>query len=517
MLYFGYHKEVIIMKGDVLMFTDIRNKFDPEMPPTSIRRVVVLSGTYEEMGEQYGEQAKEYLARNAAVVKGSVLPMWDSWEDIVKAMDGYEAVLKEKFPEALEMWKGMAKGSGLDYDDIRIINLSLALLVMIGLDPDEKKESLKNEACSTISAWGSSTLDGKLIAASNLDQGWNIGTYDVVLVGFPKDDYPFITTPPWAGELIGNMGINSQGLVAMGSAGQDSLPTDSAMGAPNLTAKVGALLKCETVEEAVDYYIDLHCGNAENAHFADETHSKVVEYTPGHHAVRECGQHGETDFMIATNHFIDKEMTSSLWGGDYNQGWYDAFPRYTTYYKLMEAKRGGITKETIESMITCHDYWDGDRWHEDVYSMEPEIDPESSWTPEMRSQEWRAQMQAIAIPSERTVYLRQGESDKRFSLVPYASGEFCKLVLGDDADAVYEEAYDEAKRRIWIASRDLNKANNTDYKKDECLDLAKEQMWTAFNYKAVADLSEGNEKNNAIGSAITCLCKAQIYAKMAGK
>lgn len=497
------------------MYTDVKHKFDPELTPANVRPVVVLSGSYEEMGIQYGEQAKEYLARNAAVIKGRVLPMWDSWDAIVEGMDKYEAMLVEKFPEALDLWKGMAKGSGLDYDDIRIINLSLPLLVMATPDKGAKKEDV--QACSTISAWGSATLSGKTIAAANLDQGWNMGNYTVVVVAFPEKDNAFITTPPWAGELVGNMGINSKGLVTMGSAGQDGLPTDSAIGVPNLTAKVGALLKCDNVEEAVQYYIDMHCGNAENTHVADETHAKIVEYTPGHHAVREAGQHGEEDFLIATNHFIDDEMTSSIHPGYYNQGWYDAFPRYDTYKKLFDAKKGGIDENVIESFITCHDYWDGEKWHKDVYSMEPEIDPESSWTPEMRCQEWRALMQAVAVPAERTVYLRQGESDRRFSIVPRATGEFCKLVLGKNIEAVYAEAYDDAKRRVWTASRDLNKKDNHDYVKDEYLDIAKENMWKAFNYKAQADLSDGNEKNIYMGRALTCLCKAQVYGRMASK
>ncbi len=497
------------------MYNDVRNMFNPEMTPPAVRPVVVLQGTYREMGIQYGEQATDYLARNAAVIKSGVLPMWDSWEDIVSTMDKFEGILKEKFPEALELWAGMAEGSGLDYDDIRIINLSLQLLVMA--HPEALSEKQFTEGCSNISAWGSATLNGKTIAAANLDQGWNMGNYTVVIVAFPDKGNAFITTPPWAGELVGNMGINHHGLVTMGSAGQDGLPTDTEVGSPNLTAKFGALLKCSDVEEAVRYYLDMHCGNAENTHFADKTHAKIVEYTPGHHAVRASGDHDEVDFLIATNHFIDSEMQSSIIQGEYNQGFYDAVPRYNTYKKLFDSKIGGIDEAVIESFITCHDYWDGERWHEDVYSMDPDIDPESSWTPEMRAHEWRALMQAIAVPSEKTVYLRQGESDRRFSLVPHATGEFCKLVLGDNIESVYADAYDDAKRRIWLAARDLNKKNNSDVVKEQYLNTAKENMWRAFNYKAQADLSSGNEKYCKMGKAITCLCAAQIYGRMASR
>lgn len=90
-------------------------------------------------------------------------------------------------------------------------------------------------------------------------------------------------------------------------------------------------------------------------------------------------------------------------------------------------------------------------------------------------------------------------------------------MLGNTLQAVYEEAYDDAKRSVWIASRNLNKCDNHDYVKDEYLDIAKENMWKAFNYKAKADLSEGNECNLNMGKALTCLCKAQVYGRMAAK
>lgn len=491
---------------------DEQLKFDPEKTPLDVRPVVALAGSMEDMGIQYGQQAKELIARNAAVIKSRVYPMWESKDALHNAIKQYEGILLEKLPEMVDFCKGISQGADLDYDDVCMINLSLPLLVMA---PENLKEKDEAMACSTITAYGRATKDGKTYSAANLDQGWNMGNYTVVLVGFPDKGNAFISTPPWAGEIVGNMGLNSSGLVTLGSAGQAELPTDTATGIPNLLGKFGILLHCNSVDEAVKYYVDLHCSNAENGHFSDPKKSAVVEYTPGHHVVRYAGDHGETDYTIATNHFIAEEMQTSIYKGSYNDGWYDAYPRYDTYQKLMEEYHGDITFRQIEEMITCHDYWDGKVWHRDVYSMEPFIDPESSWCPEMRAPDWKALMQAIAVPEDRVVYLRNGESDRRFSMVPEATGEFCKLVLKDNIEDVYSIAVNDAKVEIWRAARDLNIAHNTDYHKEKLLQDAKHEMWRNFNYKAIADLATGNEKMLNYGKSITALCKAQIYAKMA--
>ena len=241
--------------------------FDDSIPPPDVRPVVVVSGSPKEMGVQYGEQARDLIARNIAVVKSKTLPLWGSWEDIVKRMDKYEAEMVKNTPEVVEMWKGIAEGSKLPYDDIRLINLSLSLLIMT---PEDAASNQEAPQCSHISVWGSAVKEQKMIAGGNTDSTWNTGTYTVVLIAYPDNGNAFIMTPPWAGIAGVGFGLNSKGLVILSSGGQAARPEDSQFGVDNMASRLKILMECDTAEQAKDQYLSHHCSSAENAQFVDK-------------------------------------------------------------------------------------------------------------------------------------------------------------------------------------------------------------------------------------------------------
>ena len=488
--------------------------FDKELLPPAVRPVIVLSGSMHDMGLQYGAQAAPLLARNSAVIASEVLPMWGgNWASVIEQMDKYASLIAAENPGIIDLWKGMAEGSGLDYYDILMINLSLPLLIMA---PQEKIDGARHSLCSTFSAWGSRTAGGTLHGSANLDQGWNMGTHTVVIVAFPDDGYPFIAAPPWAGELIGSAAINSEGLAMLGSAGQDGGDGDYAVGIPNMTARLIALLTASTVDEAIDRYLTVHPSNSENAHFLDPNGAKLVEYTPAHHAVRTSGEYGEKDYLVATNHFVSGEMQSSLVGGEYNDGWYDAIPRYNTYVKLLDGAEE-LDVDGIASVLASHDYWsESEGWNRDVYSLEPAIDPQSCWSPEMRGPEWKTLMKSIVVPEERTIYLMNGESDRRMSTLPDATGEYSKLVLKGSVGAIADAAIEDAKLDIWHAGSRLNTAENVSPERDEIFEKARRALWKGFNYRASARLSASVDAwASDMGRALTYFTEAQTFAKMA--
>jgi hypothetical protein len=489
------------------------NDFDASMPPPAVRPVVIVSGNAFEMGVQYGQQARDLIARNIAIIKSRTLPIWGSWDEIIKKMDLYEGIVDEKAPEIVEMWKGIAEGANLSYDDILLINLSLPLMIMA---PSELVSEEK-EQCSHISVWGNATKDKKLIAGANLDQGWNTGSYTVVLIAYPEKGNAFITTPPWAGEVAGSLGMNSKGLVTLGSAGQAAREEDGQIGFPNFAAKIKILLECDTIEQAKDEYLSLHNCCAENAHFADRNGAYVIEYTPAVEAVRKPGDFGENDYLIAANHFIVDKMQPALYSGEFMGGWYDAVPRYNTYQQLIKEDYGNITVDKVMAMLGCHDYWDGVKWHTDVLSLEPAADPESMWTPEMRDVNYKTLMKSVAVPIESTIYLLQGEADTRMSTIPGSTGEYCKLVLGKEMTSVLWNAQNEAKQQIWYAARDLNRSSSPTVSRDAKLEKAKLALWHGFNLQAKAGLSmdDHNKMLRLLGEATTWFCKAQMYAQQA--
>lgn len=485
--------------------------FDVNALPPAVRPVLVVSGTPYEMGYQYGQQAAEYIARNAVIVKANTIPLWGSYEEIVEMMDEYEAVLTEKTPDVVEMWKGLSEGANVPYDDIRILNLSLQLLIMT---PTEDTGS--TQQCSQVSVWGDATAEHKMIAGLNVDQGWNTGTYTVIVIAYPENGNAFIMSPPWAGIAGTSFGLNDKGLVIAGSGGQNGRPEDSQFGVDNMASKIEILMNCSTAEQAKDMYLAFDPANAENAQFLDTNTSYLVEYTAAGHVVRQSGDFGEKDYIIATNHYITEEMQAALFPDEYMGGLWDSIPRYETYEQLIKENYGNIGVEEVMDMLGCAKYWDGSAWQTDTLSLEPYEDPLCLWSTEARHPAYKTLMSCIAVPDEASVYLMQGQKDALMSTIPYATGEYCKLTFADDIYSVVLTAQEEAELQIWLAAATMETAG--DYSADmvQKLDDSRAEMWRGFNFAAKADLeTELNEQLRLYGEALTCFCKAQIYAKQA--
>lgn len=484
--------------------------FDAEATPPEVLPVIVVSGSYYEMGVQYGTQMADYIARNAAVVYGGTRPNWDTWEHLVGAMDEYEKEMTAKTPAAVEMWKGISAGSGVDYDLIRLLNLSLELMIM---PPAEDENAADTETCSHISAWGDATADGEMIAGLNVDQGWNTGTYGCIVLAYPEDGNSILFVPPWAGIAGFSFGINSAGVTITGSGGMNARPEDSSFGPDNMASKLQILLECSSAEEALNKYLSFETGSAENAQFLDADTSFMVEYTPAVHVVRQSGDNGEKDYLIATNYFIDEAMAEANYPDEWMGGLWDSIPRYQSYEQMISENYGEITVEKVMEMLGCTEYWDGTQWHNDTLSLEPFEDPKSLWSPEARSELYKTLLSCVAVPSQLRVYVNQGGLDDLFSTVPRATGEFCSLVLDEDIANIIADAEYEAVLQIWLAAVKLSNSESISAQQQTKLDEAKDNLWKAYNYSAKAYAAEGDEQLALYGKALSCLCSAQIYAK----
>ena len=436
----------VVRGSDVAAAPTTIPDIDVASPPPDVRPVVVVGGTPYQMGYEYGQQARELIARDFIKIKADTLPIWGSWDAVVQRMDQFEAAITPKEPEVPLMWHGIADGSGLPYDDIRLINLSLELVIM---PPTES-----GSQCSHISAWGRATKNHEVIAGANTDQAWDAGNYTVVLVAYPANGNAFITTPPNAGELAGGFGMNDKGLVSLGSGGQGARPEDSAVGCNNMSTRMHILMTCDTAAQAKDMYMDINPDSPENAQFVDKSGSAfVVEHTAAAQVARSAGDFGERDFLVATNGFLARAMQPAMYPGKWNGGWYDWLPRQVTYTKMIRDASGSIDVRKVMAFMASHDYWDGKKWHRDVWSLEPDIDSRSCWSPEMHDAWYHTLMRGIAVPGSLTAYVMQGETDTRASLVPGATGTFSKLVLDADVATTAAAAKNDAEVEVWYAAK----------------------------------------------------------------
>lgn len=244
--------------GDLAEFT-----FDVTQDPPSTKGIVYAEGTWEEIGLQYGQQAKDAVQRGVASGLSGAIDKFGSYDKVVENLDKYTDIVRERTPEILELWKGMAEGAEVDYEHLVISE--------INYNPADNY-------CSTVSVWGDKAKGDSLIAGVNSDGGQANSTYTPAVVAVPDEGNAFISY----NGFITNAIMNEKGLVVMGSQGQEGMEEDYACGLPPCTGVFYTAIKCDTAAEAKDMYIEnkLGPGSGENFHASDITgDAYVVEHT----------------------------------------------------------------------------------------------------------------------------------------------------------------------------------------------------------------------------------------------
>ena len=496
---------------------DPRDLYDPAKSPSNIKEVIFLSGTPEEMGKQYGEQAVDSLARVVTYKKAMAIEQIGSIEEVYEALDEYIALYEKNIPEVVEMWKGMAETSGIEYNDILIANTQFF--------------NNPHRNCSTISMWGEATADGRTIAGANYDLTLEPYMYEPAVVAYPKDGYSFIA----GSGLIGGTYLNDQGLMIMGSQGQDYQEEDLGMG---VAPKVGLLqiaMTCKNADEAKELYIKkVAPGSGENLHVIDKDKKNyIVEHTAAKDSVRTSGDFDENNYMIATNTFLTEKMQSSIYQGD--DFWDDSMPRYWTEQKILEDNMGSNTIDTLNDALGSTSYYVDEDWMTDVWENEKYVGYKKMgngvwvednwdltdsytgfWTPENREVATECITRTVAVPEDLTMYVMAGCRDTYASTLPEATGNFWKLTLAKNPKNTVSTVEDAAQIQIWLGSRDTEKAGGADADREKDLTTAKKALYKGMNYKNMAGCETDKAKRMEYYSkAATAYCKAYCYGQLA--
>ena len=167
-------------------------------------KILHLSGSYYEMGYQHGSLLKDDIQQNlraylaflelAGVTYDDLLDLWDIMKDYVP----------QDYKDELQ---GLADGSDLTFED------GAAAIMMEVLNHDIT-------ACFHAAAWDSATIDGNLyhfksndwsLIIKDPDTGIYLQENQVIIVRIPDDGYASVY-PAFAGTIVGNSGINDQGV-----------------------------------------------------------------------------------------------------------------------------------------------------------------------------------------------------------------------------------------------------------------------------------------------------------------
>lgn len=181
-------------------------------------------------------------------------------------------------------------------------------------------------------------------------------------------------------------------------------------------------ISADSAKEAKEMYVDkLGKAGGENFHAVDTTgDAYLVEHTASKDFIRQSGDFGEKDYLIATNGYLGKKMESSLYTGD--EVWDDDLPRYWTEEKVMQDAAGSATVDTINDALGCTSYYVEQKYLDlldegkicgympvengvmvdDNWDI---VDYTGFWTPENREAGTKCAIRAISDPENLTMYV----------------------------------------------------------------------------------------------------------------
>jgi|GEM_PF-2764904 len=221
-------------------------------------REINLSGSFYEMGVQYGNECKKeiksfskgaYIMASLAKKPGAqpfnpnlwyIIPTFftykkekTKWQTLAKE---YEKEIRVYHPDAIEFMKGISQGAGFPYIDILTLNIATENII----------------SCSVWGASGKSTKNNEPLIGMNADEEPMTQKFENFLDIKPDKGYNYKVTAMagWAGY---NHGMNEKGL-AFASTLLWTKPAKEKKVRPPMMVLMKALNICSTVEEVKELF-----------------------------------------------------------------------------------------------------------------------------------------------------------------------------------------------------------------------------------------------------------------------
>lgn len=308
--------------------------------------IVNLQGNHFEIGVQHGRQLSNVILNTIVpFVQNDINESGISQKQTEEIISNYENLVGERFPQIVEETKGIAEGSGIEYET--------ALRVLFFWEIRDTVSHSFPECSSFVSA-GEATLGDHVIASQNSDwpekmRNKNIGhTFRVEAEG----KYSFIGRG-----LAGNLGrpsvigFNEKGLAFVGSGIRQL--KGAGFGFPPLTITRVGLEDCATVDEFLDLVDSIprwsHAG--ENVDVVDRSGNMArISFSTNRILTVQTKNH----FLASTNHYHNLEMRH--FGPSNREEYPSSFARYERLVELLRENHGDIDSEKAIEIMSDHKY-----------------------------------------------------------------------------------------------------------------------------------------------------------------
>jgi isopenicillin-N N-acyltransferase-like protein len=284
---------------------------------------VRVTGSAEQRGRQYGEQARDRVHRSVSAYRDVFAAMvgWD-WPTVRKEAARFEAPIAAFNPGYLAEMRGIAVGAAIDFTDVLAINVRTEVMFAAkarqAAAAGHYAASRGPAECSSFAVAPAPGQPGPTLAGQNWD--WLPHSAEtVVVLEARQDDAPDFVTVVEAG-LLAKTGMNAAGLGLVTNA----LVTADDLGEPGLPYHVmlRAIMDCENVSDAITSLQAGFRSSSANYLLAHRDGVAIdVEGAPGdfsrlYFLYPESGYPGGNGVLLHTNHFLADRFTRtdvSVW------------------------------------------------------------------------------------------------------------------------------------------------------------------------------------------------------------
>ena len=295
-------------------------------------KVVDLSGTWFEMGRQYGALMKRELEEVFLFVNSVI----EYNEGNAHKADEIVKIQTAQTPWRIDQFfRGAAETSGLTVEQMQLVNA----VERIGGLPK----------CSVVMAWGDYAADA-LIVGRNYDysDAFRLLKDDVVIAVYhPADGALATATIGYAGEIYAVNGLNEAGLFLELNNGKPSADIKSpALRVTGTTMLFEVLLEADTLDDMDLFFDTVNCSSSYIINVADAASARSYEWCPV--GVKPGGGDLPEGLLVSTNYYVNPDW---LFKTPSDTASWQGLTRRANLIALCEASKGDITAERMMRII----------------------------------------------------------------------------------------------------------------------------------------------------------------------
>jgi hypothetical protein len=306
-------------------------------------RVLELSGTYRQMGRQYGRLMSGPMTEMYHEVLSQYAKNKIACSDI--GLEDFAMELFRLYPKRFqELAEGMSETSAMGLNKIAVLNEFFDYFLRC------RAGSGANGYCSQISVWSRYSKDGKVVMGRNFDfpsfyRAFN--KYITIVAYNPSEASNSAAVITYPGQIGSIQAFNSRGLILENNNGVASGDSGRYFGKriPFLIKDLGAMLDSSTVEglDAALVTSRMHYPLIYNIAYPDGAFNyEMTTYD----VKRRQGQDG---LLIGTNHFISPGWSPPP--SEYLEGIKDSKERYDNLRVLAERNMGKIDASLMMAIM----------------------------------------------------------------------------------------------------------------------------------------------------------------------